>query len=244
MSRMMKMMKPLSRCKRGGECRKKKCPVRCVSAAWRRRQAAQGRGQCRSLPAARFGLLLLHLRLRRCLCCCTALSSCLAPVLLEHGHLSPHRAHLPVGHRRRSPLLLILPRSVDRPIAARRQRGHRGVQTGPLGPTSDSTLCGLRITGAAVRLLGARAAAALAASRGPAAVLLASGATPSSAAGAACGNRMPVCGTRGTLGSVRTAAAASALASSTIAAGHRAAARLRASRSPKRGLDQRQGGKG
>jgi len=27
--------------------------------AWRRRQAAQGRGQCRSLPAARFGLLLL-----------------------------------------------------------------------------------------------------------------------------------------------------------------------------------------
>jgi len=65
-----------------------------------------------------------------------------------------------------------------------------------------------------------------------------------SAAGAACGNRMPVCGMRGTLGSVRTAAAASALASSTIAAGHRAAARLRASRRPKRGLDQRQGGNG
>ena len=38
--------------------------------------------------------------------------------------------------------------------------------------------------------------------------------------------------------SFRTAAAASALASSTIAAGHRAAARLRASRSPKRGLDR------
>ena len=76
--------------------------------------------------------------------------------------------------------------------------------------------------------MGARAAAALAASRRPAAVLLASGARPISAAGAAkpgCGKRMQ-CGTHGTLGSACTDAAARALARSTIAAGHRAAARL------------------
>ena len=140
--------------------------------------------------------------------------------------------------------LLLPPRGGDRPIAACRQRGRHGVHIGPRGAASGSTFCGLRTAGAAVRLFGARAAAALAASRRPAAVLLASGARPISAAGAACGSRMPVCGMRGTLGSVRTAAAASALASSTIAASHHAAARLRASRSPKRGLDQRQGGKG
>ena len=64
--------------------------------------------------------------------------------------------------------LLLPPLGGDRPIAALRQRGLQGVQTGSLGPTSGPTFSGLRVAGTAVRLFGARAAAARAASRCPA----------------------------------------------------------------------------
>ena len=48
--------------------------------------------------------------------------------------------------------LLLPPRGGDRPIAALRQRGLQGVQTGSLGPTSGPTFSGLRVAGTAVRL--------------------------------------------------------------------------------------------
>ena len=92
--------------------------------------------------------------------------------LLEPSPATPGATAAPpsAAPRRLPPALdpLLPPLGSDRTIAALRQRGLQGVQTGSLGPTPGSTLCGLRVAGTAVRLLGARAAAALAAGRCPA----------------------------------------------------------------------------